>query len=436
MDDCPERPAEEIVRKFNDPRLKYIKHEKNKGGAAARNTGIKASSGQFIAFIDDDDEWLPEKLEIQMDIFKSTPSDVGFCFSSAYMVTDTGEESKPVPEGIADYHERALKIFHGFLGITVIIKKAVLDDIGLWDETFPSHQEIELMIRITQKYKGLGINRPLTRSWLTRGHDHIGGNLKKRLAGRKMILEKHQSDFQKYPSILAGHYFQLGIFYRDDGRLWDAKEAFQNAWRLGRRWRHLLHYLLTLLKLMTKKIKRAFALLLEGKTDLFIYKSLKKIGLKNLLPPLPNSLIIEPVNFCNLRCPLCPTGSGRLKDCRPARLMTFDEYKNIIDQARGYVTKIVLFNLGEPFLNKETVEMIKYAVSASMYVKISTNAVLLDDPALCREIVKSGLQHLIVSLDGRPTRYMPLKTALKLIKANKKDSVNFSIRREATIWRR
>lgn len=400
VDDCPDMSAEDIVRQFGDPRLIYIKHEKNKGGAAARNTGIKASAGQFIAFIDDDDVWLPEKLEIQMGQFANTPSDVGFCFSSAYMVMDGGEELKSVPEGVADYHERALRRFNGFLGITVVIKKAVLDDVGLWDESFPSHQEIELLIRITKKYKGLGINHPLTRSWLTKGHEHIGGNLNKRIAGRKMILKKHLSKFQKYPKILARHYFQLGIFYRDDGQLNQAKETFKKAWQTDFKPRFLFHYLLILFKFMIKKAKRAIGLILDGKIDLFIYKILKKFRIRNILLPLPNSLIIEPANFCNLKCPLCPTGSGRLKDCRPPRLMNFDEYKNIIDQARGYTTKVVLFNLGEPFLNKETPKMIKYAVDAKMYVKISTNAVLLDDISLCQEIVKSGLQHLIVSLDG------------------------------------
>jgi len=400
VDDCPEKPAEEIVRKFGDRRLKYIKHERNKGGAAARNTGIRTSQGQFIAFIDDDDEWLPEKLQIQMQLFENTPPEIGFCFSSGIVVTDQGEFFKDVPEGLGDYHERALKNFHGFLGITLIIKKAVLEDIGLWDESFPSHQEIELILRITRKYKGLGINKPLTSSPFTINHDHIGSNLKKRIAGRQMIIKKHYDEFKKYPGILASHYFQIALWCRDDKQVMQAKDFFKKAWRTNFQLVYFIHYLISDIKLVLKKINISIKLIFGGKTDLFFYKMLKKLGIKNLLPPLPNSLIIEPANFCNLKCPLCPTGSGRLAKCRPARLMTFDEYRNIIDQAEGYVTKIVLFNLGEPFLNKETPKMIKYAVEAKMYVKISTNAVLLDDKTLCEEIVKSGLQHLIVSLDG------------------------------------
>src|SRR3989338_8677774 len=67
VDDGLEKRADETVNSFNDSRLKYIQHPEEKGGSAARNTGIKNSSGEFIAFLDDDDEWLPEKLEIQIN---------------------------------------------------------------------------------------------------------------------------------------------------------------------------------------------------------------------------------------------------------------------------------------------------------------------------------------------------------------------------------
>ncbi len=77
VDDCSEDNTEEIVKSFNDSRIRYIKHKKNKGGSAARNTGIKRARGKYIAFLDDDDEWLPSKLEKQIMLFEKLSKHYG-----------------------------------------------------------------------------------------------------------------------------------------------------------------------------------------------------------------------------------------------------------------------------------------------------------------------------------------------------------------------
>ncbi|KKR88702.1 MAG: Glycosyltransferase [Candidatus Yanofskybacteria bacterium GW2011_GWA1_44_21] len=228
IDDGLEIRADQVINNINDPRLKYIQHSEEKGGSAARNTGIKNAGGEFIAFLDDDDEWLPHKLAIQMAQFESTPHDVGFCFSAVENVYSTRRYITTVPGGIADYHQLALSYFKSLLTVTLIIKKYVFEEVGLFDEKFPSHQEADLMIRVTCKFKGLGINQPLVRVTMG-GHQQVGGSLKRRILGREMILAKYMEEIKKDKKLLAAQNFGLGLMYRDNGQFLEARSMFKQA---------------------------------------------------------------------------------------------------------------------------------------------------------------------------------------------------------------
>lgn len=238
-----EKRADIIAGGFNDPRISYIRSEKELNGSAARNIGIKQAKGRFIAFLDDDDEWVPEKLAIQMKEFENTLPDVGFSFSAVKNIRDNGSFVTQVPEEANDYFELALGWFSGFLTVTLIIKKDVFDDVGLFDESFPSHQESDLMIRISKKYKGLGINRPLTIVNMKGGYERVGGDFARKIQGHEMIIKKHFEEFKKRPKILAFHYFELGLFSRDNGQYNEARSCFKKAIGNNPSFRYLIHYL-------------------------------------------------------------------------------------------------------------------------------------------------------------------------------------------------
>ena len=199
---------------YRDFELIVVEDKESRGGGWARNQGIRQARGKYIAFLDDDDEWLPEKLELQMSALETAPDDVGFCFSAVTNQYDNREETTVVPEGIGNYFEQALYSFKTFLNVTLVIKRSVFDDVGIFDERFPSHQEIDLMIRITKKYRGIGINRPLVLVNMT-PHDQVGSKLDRRIAGRKMIIKKYWREYLKRPRVLYFHCRQLAIWYRD-----------------------------------------------------------------------------------------------------------------------------------------------------------------------------------------------------------------------------
>ena len=122
-------------------------------------------------------------------------------------------------------------------------------------------------------------------------------------------------------------------------------------------------------------------------------------------PALPNPLIlmIESTNFCNFNCPLCDKGAGKLS--RPEGSMSVENYQRLLEDIGRGLKLIMLWNQGEPFINKQLLEMVKFAKERGIFTVISTNGSLIMDNA--EAIVKSGLDELIISLDGatRETYY-------------------------------
>ena len=111
----------------------------------------------------------------------------------------------------------------------------------------------------------------------------------------------------------------------------------------------------------------------------------------------PYSLSIEPVNFCNLACPECIVGANRLTRFRKS--LDTQLYNRIIEENCGHMTYLMLYFQGEPFLHARIFDLIRVAVQKRIYTAISTNAQLIND-RYAGEIVRSGLQRIIISMDG------------------------------------
>jgi len=137
--------------------------------------------------------------------------------------------------------------------------------------------------------------------------------------------------------------------------------------------------------------------------------SLKKIGNfflaglnQFLLPskPLGYPVIaqVEPTNFCNLSCPLCLTTSET--GSRPRSVLSFNIFKNFIDEVGDYLLLIVLWNWGEPFLNPDIFRIIAYAKSKNILVHTSTNGNVKFDNEKAEKLVDSGLDSLVFAVDG------------------------------------
>lgn len=112
---------------------------------------------------------------------------------------------------------------------------------------------------------------------------------------------------------------------------------------------------------------------------------------------MPVSIAIEPTTSCNLRCPECPSGLRAFS--RPTGMLQKDFFRETIDQLHKDVFYLIFYFQGEPYLNPQFLEMVKYAADKGMYTATSTNAHYLTDEN-ARKTVESGLDRLIISLDG------------------------------------
>src|SRR5215213_6073814 len=111
----------------------------------------------------------------------------------------------------------------------------------------------------------------------------------------------------------------------------------------------------------------------------------------------PISISFEPTTSCNLRCPECPSGLRAFT--RPTGMLKKDFFRETIDQLEKELSYLVFYFQGEPYLNPEFLNMVKYAASKKIYTATSTNAHYLTE-ANAKKTVESGLDRLIISIDG------------------------------------
>ncbi len=112
---------------------------------------------------------------------------------------------------------------------------------------------------------------------------------------------------------------------------------------------------------------------------------------------LPLSISFEPTTSCNLRCPECPSGLREFS--RPTGMLKKDFFSQTIDDLHKDLLYLIFYFQGEPYLNKDFLDMVKYASSKKIYTATSTNAHYLTDEA-AKKTVESGLDRLIISIDG------------------------------------
>ncbi len=161
--DGPDQETVNALCKIGDPRLRVIELLKNIGPSGARNTGVREAKGTWIAFLDDDDEWLPQKLQLQLEVANNSNYDFPVVASRFISLTPKGEFICPrrlpkLSEPLSEYLFVRNSFFKGEGCIqtsTIFVKKEMMEKMPL-EEKFYRHEDWEWLLRVSA-IKGVGV---------------------------------------------------------------------------------------------------------------------------------------------------------------------------------------------------------------------------------------------------------------------------------------
>ncbi|MEZ3435956.1 MAG: glycosyltransferase family 2 protein [Lachnospiraceae bacterium] len=152
VDDASTDDTKDIVKKFADPRIIYIRNKENMGANYSRNRGAAIAKGRYLAFLDSDNVWRKDKLEKQLTVLMNSEEDVAFAFSKEEVIRE--KSVVVVPE--TDFKIKNLeKILHNQNVIdtsTVLLKREVFEKVGGFDEDMPRLQDWDIFFKIIVLY--------------------------------------------------------------------------------------------------------------------------------------------------------------------------------------------------------------------------------------------------------------------------------------------
>jgi glycosyltransferase involved in cell wall biosynthesis len=195
VDDHSTDDTEKVVEGINDSRIRYIRHQRNSGAAVARNTGIENSKGAYVAFLDSDDEWLPEKLEMQLNLFQKCGSEVGCIYTGLAAVDKFNQvKSVKIPSYRGFLRDRLL--YSNCIGTpsTVMVKRNYLEQVQGFDPNMPSFiEDVDLWLRLSEHCQFEVLPEVLTLYSDNNSGDRLTLNHKLVVEGILSFIKKHHS---------------------------------------------------------------------------------------------------------------------------------------------------------------------------------------------------------------------------------------------------
>ena len=193
VDDGSSDETQVVVADFEDPRIRPVRRNRSGGASAARNTGISKSRGEYIAFLDDDDEWTSTKLERQVAILDSSPPMVAMVYGWVDFVDDS--------TGDVTHRERIIMegdIFDNLVAMrtpgptsVLMVRTSVAREVNGFDESLPRHNDIDFICRISRKYHVALLPEVVLLHHGGHGHERISDNTPQGISHAISQLRRH-----------------------------------------------------------------------------------------------------------------------------------------------------------------------------------------------------------------------------------------------------
>lgn len=243
VDDASTDGTGDAVSRIGDRRVRYLRQATNGGDAAARNAGLDRSSGKYVAFLDDDDCWVPETLSWQLQEFERGGSRIGLVYGGRLtFFAHTGRSTVLRLTGDVASQVRSFQITTS----TVMVSREALDAAGPFDETMPCSSDYDMWVRIWRAgFEFRAIDRPLVR-YAVHGRS-LSDNLRKVAIGEEMMLEKNASFFDEDRATSSRNYRNVGILRLFVGDVQEARRALGRSIRLRAGLANSMYYLYSFL---------------------------------------------------------------------------------------------------------------------------------------------------------------------------------------------
>jgi glycosyltransferase involved in cell wall biosynthesis len=233
VDDLSSDNTEQVVNELLNGKILYIKNETSLGGAGARNKGIENSKGEFIAFLDDDDIWYPDKIKLQVNKISENDDNILCTCGLRVVYSSTGLDYFNFPK-IKDVTLEKM-LLNNLVGITstVLVRKSSLDTAGNFDSRLPAREEYDLWIRLSECGKFTSVNKPLLDYNIHTNRAQISANIDKFIKGNRIIHEKYADKYaamapKMIKTLLANNYFQYSTIAINN---YDRIKAVKFIWK-------------------------------------------------------------------------------------------------------------------------------------------------------------------------------------------------------------
>jgi glycosyltransferase involved in cell wall biosynthesis len=227
IDDVSKDHTREVIANFNDTRLKVIHNQVSKGAAGARNVGIMNSNCEYIAFLDDDDEWLPEKLKMQTFLLDNSLPEVGGVCTGCFTIAKVSGRVLSIdnPEMNNIYKSNFISTS------SILLRRECFEKCGLFDESMPTSSDYDMWIRISKKFSFRIIKNALVNYYIH--ENRLTLNYEKKIRGIEILFEKYEDFFKKDRKEYSERYLFLGVLYCYKGELQKGRKAFSKSIRIN-----------------------------------------------------------------------------------------------------------------------------------------------------------------------------------------------------------